>query len=89
MQAHSWYCYNVLKGEPRADEPVFKDLPNDDTVVWEYDNTKNSQPYEDSWAEKWTETRAASLAIKDSGMRLSPLFARGGSDSAARASVCV
>ncbi|KAI0748678.1 TEER-decreasing protein [Daedaleopsis nitida] len=61
-----WYCYNTLRGDPRAEQPVFKDLPDDDTVVWSYDNTKNSEAYEDTWTEKWTETRSASLTIKDS-----------------------
>ncbi|KAI0748662.1 hypothetical protein C8Q80DRAFT_1121031 [Daedaleopsis nitida] len=67
MDLHRWYqCYNSLRGDVYSDGPVFNDLPNDDTNVWEYDNTKNSEPYEDTWIEKWTEKRSASLAIKES-----------------------
>ncbi|KAI0749451.1 cytolysin [Daedaleopsis nitida] len=63
---YGWYCYNALRGDVRADGPVFNDLPHDDTIMWKYDNTKNSQPHEEDWSEKWSETRSASLGIKES-----------------------
>ncbi|KAI0748668.1 hypothetical protein C8Q80DRAFT_1121036 [Daedaleopsis nitida] len=63
---YDWFCYNALKGDLRKDSPVFQLSPQGQTVVWEYDNSANDQPFEDQWTEKWTNQTSVSLDVKTS-----------------------
>ncbi|KAI0707920.1 Zb protein [Earliella scabrosa] len=63
---YGWYCYNVLKGDLVAKAPVISEIPESDSIAFQYDNTGNDKPFTDTWTESWTNTESASLAVKDS-----------------------
>ena len=58
----SWYSYNTIIGSPTVVGRAPTDLVKEQTV-WSYDNSDNSEPFEDSWSESWSETFSADLVI--------------------------
>jgi len=60
----SWYCYNVIKGDPRSDPPQISSADTEETV-WEYQNDTD-RDFTDTWTESWTKSSSASLSITKS-----------------------
>ena len=62
-----WYCYNVLKGDLVANRPVINEIPESDSIAFQYDNTSNTKPFTDTWTETWKNTESATLSVKNAG----------------------
>lgn len=68
LHTSSWYCYNVLHGDPRIGGQSADNI-NSSTIVWSYDNTQNSKPFGPTqWTESWTNSETADLSISVHGM---------------------
>ncbi|KAK7012327.1 hypothetical protein R3P38DRAFT_3210322 [Favolaschia claudopus] len=62
---YQWWSFNALINGPY----LLSNRPQTTTQVqtaWSYDNTQNNQPFEQPWAEKWTETKSADVNISTS-----------------------
>ncbi|KAI0707921.1 Zb protein [Earliella scabrosa] len=62
---YGWYCYNVLKGDLVANRPVINEIPESDSIAFQYDNTSNTKPFTDTWTETWKNTESATLSVKN------------------------
>lgn len=60
----SWYCYNVLHGEPYSEQPAQPTQhTTDEGIAWQYDNTRGRTPFQTTVTETWDITETATLSI--------------------------
>ncbi|KZV83102.1 cytolysin [Exidia glandulosa HHB12029] len=62
---YQWWSYNELSGQPYIVSKI-PTMTNREETAWSYDNTQNSEPFTDTWTEKWTNTTTASLTVDSS-----------------------